>query len=159
MKIKKLIIIFLLLIILFYIIIKLYIKDKKKIILQSDKWIVIAVFKSPTLTFINALKIFYSWKIIIISCAKSYENKWTNFNYSDNILYFSINEQKKLEYDIIKNYNLNSYSRKNIGYLYAIQHGAKEIYEIDEDIIISDLYLLNKKYNNTNLCYGNNNYS
>jgi hypothetical protein len=71
----------------------------------------------------------------------------------------SINEQNHLEYDIIKKFNLNSYSRKNIGYLYAIHHGAKEIYEIEEDIIIPDLSLLNKKYNNRNLCYGINNYS
>ena len=48
----------------------------------------------------------------------------------------------KLRYKTVKYLNYNSYSRKNIGYLFAIEHGAKEIYEIDEDIIIPDLILI-----------------
>jgi hypothetical protein len=69
----------------------------------------------------------------------------------------SINEQNKLKYKIIKYLNFNSYSRKNIGYLYAIYHGAKEIYEIDEEIIISNFteFDLNNKF----ISYGKNNYS
>ena len=43
----------------------------------------------------------------------------------------------KLCYNTTKYIPFNSYSRKNIGYLYAIQHGAKVIYETDDRISIS----------------------
>ena len=78
-------------------------------------------------------------------------------NFSERIIYLSIKEQNKLNYKIIKYLNFNSYSRKNIGYLYAIYHGAKEIYEIDEEIIISNFteFDLNNKF----ISYGKNNYS
>jgi len=41
----------------------------------------------------------------------------------------------KLGYNITKYIPFNSYSRKNIGYLYAIQHGAREIFETDDNIL------------------------
>ena len=52
----------------------------------------------------------------------------------------------KLGYSISKFLSFNSYARKNIGYLYAIQHGAKEIFEINEDIVISDLNSFNENF-------------
>ena len=131
------------------------IKNQKNENIISDKWIVIAVFNPPILSLINTLITLKSWKTVIISCKKSIDNKWENLNFTDNIIYLSIKEQKKLNYKII-NY-LNSYSRKNIGYLYAINHGAKEIYEIDEDMTISNTKILNNI--NYQICYGINNYS
>ena len=41
--------------------------------------------------------------------------------------------QKTLGYRIHDLLEYRSYPRKNIGYLYAIQHGAKIIYETDDD--------------------------
>ena len=38
-----------------------------------------------------------------------------------------------LDYETIKYLKFNVYTRKNIGYLYAIQHGAKVIYDTDDD--------------------------
>ena len=42
-------------------------------------------------------------------------------------------KQKKLGYKCHQLLKYKSYTRKNIGYLYAIQHGAKIIYETDDD--------------------------
>ena len=42
-------------------------------------------------------------------------------------------KQKKLGYQTTKFLPFKSYSRKTIGYLYAIEHGAKIIYETDDD--------------------------
>ena len=78
-------------------------------------------------------------------------------NYSNKLIYLSIRDQIQLRYKTIKNLKLNSYARRNIGYLYAIQHGAKEIYEIDEDLIISNLknIIFNfHSFNKTQICLG-----
>ena len=112
------------------------------------------VFNPPNLSLIKFLFSLKSWKIVIIECNKNTFKKWkVTTNDSHKIIYLSINKQKKLNYNIIKYLDINSYSRKNIGYLYAIHHGAKEIYEIDENIFIKDLkdeYNLNI----SKLCYG-----
>ena len=74
--------------------------------------------------------------------------------FKNELVYLSIKEQKYLGYNIIKYLNKNTLTRKNIGYLYAIQHGAKELYEIDEDIIIYDLNHLTLDFKNIYICYG-----
>ena len=57
-----------------------------------------------------------------------------NFLYSHpNCDYLSVEKQKTLGYRIHDLLPYKSYGRKNIGYLYAIQHGAKIIYETDDD--------------------------
>ena len=133
------------------------INKKFKDFLLNEKWIVFGVFNPPKLSLFNTLKILDSWNMIIISCNESIDREWKKFKLSDKIIFLSIKKQKKLNYEIIKYLSLNSYSRKNIGYLYAISHGAKEIYELDEDIIISNSTSLTR--NHSNLCYGINNYT
>ena len=108
----------------------------------------------PILELLKKLKILNRWKIVIISRNKKIDNNWKLLEFEDVLIYLSIKDQKNLGYNIEKYLNYNSYSRKNIGYLYAIQHGAKEIYEIDEDIIISNLNHLTNDLNNIFICYG-----
>jgi hypothetical protein len=117
-----------------YLIIILLLLELKFIIIKnsslstySDKWIIITAFKSNN----NKIDI-----------------KWKELNYSNKIIYLTLKEQMKLGYSILKFLSFNSYARKNIGYLYAIQHGAKEIFEINEDIVISDLNSFNLNFNN-----------
>ena len=50
-----------------------------------------------------------------------------------NCVFLSVEKQKTLGYRIHDLIPYKSYARKNIGYLYAIQHGAKVIYETDDD--------------------------
>ena len=86
------------------------------------------VFNSPNisiLNILNKLKKLNTWKIVIISNNKSIDHIWKNLRYNNELAYLSIKDQKYLGYNIIKYLNHNSYSRKNIGYLYAIQHRAK----------------------------------
>jgi hypothetical protein len=52
---------------------------------------------------------------------------------SENIIYLSVEDQKKLKYEIVGRMPYNHYSRKNIGYLYAIKHGADIILDTDDD--------------------------
>jgi hypothetical protein len=68
------------------------------------------------------------WHILIVGDKKSIHTED-----SDNIKFLSLEEQMSLNYDFIKHCPENTYTRKNIGYLYAIEHGAKVIYETDDD--------------------------
>lgn len=52
-----------------------------------------------------------------------------------NCIYLDINSQKKLFSELTKLIPYNHYSRKNLGYLYAIKKGYEIIYETDDDNI------------------------
>lgn len=121
----------------------------------SYKWIVMTSFKKPNCSFIDLITSLNSSKIVIISNKIKYNKEWKIINSTNkNLIYLSIQDQINLGYQITKFLKYNSYSRKNIGYLYAIQHGAKEIYEIDEDILIYDINNLNFDLKNRKICYG-----
>lgn len=49
------------------------------------------------------------------------------------MIFLSVDKQKELGYKTTALLPFKSYSRKTIGYLYAIEHGAKIIYETDDD--------------------------
>ena len=146
-----------LILILILIKIQFFILNKNHIIKDSscNKWLVLTVFNPPNITNLQLLNNLHSWKIVIIANTKKNDNKWKTLNYK-NLIYLSLRDQNKLNYNIIQYLHYNSYSRKNIGYLYAIEHGAKEIYEIDEDItfIKSRNLSIDFDFNNTLLCYG-----
>ena len=56
--------------------------------------------------------------------------------YLEGCEFLSVDRQMSLNYRIISLLPWNHYSRKNIGYLYAIEHGARIIYDTDDDNII-----------------------
>ena len=51
----------------------------------------------------------------------------------ENVTYLNIEDQDNLSYESIRTTPYNHYSRKNIGYLYAIKNGADHIYDTDDD--------------------------
>ena len=112
---------------------------KSNKLLDSERWIVMNAYNQPSLSILDLLNNLNSWKIVIIGNIKTIDKKWKLLSNTNNIIYLSLREQMKLGYKTSKYLNINSYARKNIGYLFAIQHGAKEIYEIDEDLIIPNL--------------------
>ena len=110
-------------------------------------------FNPPKSPIKHLLNILNSWKIVIIGNIKKNDEKWKVLNHSTKLIYLSQRDQISLGYKTIRFLDLNSYSSKNIGYLYAIQHGAKEIYEIDEDIFVSKIKGIDIGYV-INFCYG-----
>ena len=113
------------------------------------------VFNPPNPSIINLLEMLENWKIVVISNNEKIDEKWESVDFSDKVIYLSLANQINLGYKIVKFLNFNSsFARKNIGYLYAIQHGAKEIFEVDENIIISNIYDLNLNYKMDKICYG-----
>eukprot|EP00391_Amoebophrya_sp_Ameob2_P009436 CAMPEP_0178994714 /NCGR_PEP_ID=MMETSP0795-20121207/7422_1 /TAXON_ID=88552 /ORGANISM="Amoebophrya sp., Strain Ameob2" /LENGTH=432 /DNA_ID=CAMNT_0020686935 /DNA_START=880 /DNA_END=2179 /DNA_ORIENTATION=- len=51
----------------------------------------------------------------------------------ENVIYLTVEQQKRLHYHIIDLLPWRHFGRKNIGFLYAIEHGAEVIYDTDDD--------------------------
>jgi len=94
-----------------------------------QKFIVITSIFAPT----EAIKKFSKipeWNIIMVGDKKT-PPTWKY----KNVTYLSIKKQEKLGFEILKILPWNHYSRKMIGYLYAIKCGAEIIYDTDDDNI------------------------
>lgn len=94
---------------------------------KHQKWIVVTSINNPTQQIVTLSKL-KEFKLVVVGDTK------TDLNWHlDNVIYLSLSKQKSLGYDIFKTTPFNSYTRKNIGYLYAIQNGAEFIYDTDDD--------------------------
>ena len=121
---------------------------------KCDKWIVTTASNSPSSFIIYLERIIKNWKIVVIGNNESVDLKWKNiFKYSTKLFYLSYEEQNCLNFKILKYLKKNSYYRKSIGYLYSIQHGAKEIYEIDENLEFTNISFLDNYFVNTFVSY------
>lgn len=124
---------------------------------NSSKWIVMTTINSPKRNLNKLLKAPSPWKIVVIGDNKTNNSEWQKFKNSTKMIYLSIEDQLKLGYNITKFIPLNSYTRKNIGYLYAIQNGANEIYDIDDNIKLVNKFFLNIYVNKYTIYAENNN--
>ena len=96
-------------------------------IFSHDKWIVVTTINYPT----NALKQLSQlddWRMVVVADKKT-PHDW----YLEGCDFLSVEKQESLGFSITKLLPWNHYSRKNIGYLYAIKQGAQIICEMDDD--------------------------
>lgn len=77
------------------------------------------------------------WNIVVVGDKKSQP-----IESSASLTFLSINDQMELGYDLVDVCPYDHYTRKNIGYLYAIQHGADVIYDTDDDNLPYDSWRL-----------------
>lgn len=103
---------------------------------SCEQWIVITSINDVTESVSTAAAL-KGWCVVIVGDRKGP----SSFQYKlDGVVHLDVFRQKKLGYYIHELLPYDSYARKNIGYLYAIQHGARVIYETDDDNqILSDL--------------------
>jgi hypothetical protein len=109
-------------------------------------WIVVTSISEPTSQIKNLANI-KDFQLVVIGDKKTNQN-W-NYN---NTIYLSIKTQESLNYKTFTTTPFNSYTRKNIGYLFAIQNGAKFIYDTDDDN--EPLVNLNEYFNFNKYDYG-----
>ena len=84
-----------------------------------------------------------NFKTIIIGDVKSSVYEYNN------LIFLSFKEQLNLDFLSINNTPENHHSRKNIGYLYAINNDANIIYESDDDTYLNSTdFLKNLKFEN-----------
>lgn len=72
------------------------------------------------------------WKVIVVADLKSKPYEY------DNVKFLTVEEQANLGFQTTSTTPFNHYSRKNIGYLYAMSQGAEYIYDTDDDTIPYD---------------------
>ena len=125
--------------------------------LMSEKWVVVTTINAPTPSIHKLTELPEPWKIVIVGDKKTKNEDWKIFEGSNKLVFLSVETQVKLNYKTTKYIPYNSYTRKNIGYLYAIEHGAKEIYETDDDNIFTTFDQLYNNFNFSKVSYAENN--
>eukprot|EP00240_Pyramimonas_obovata_P001512 CAMPEP_0118934862 /NCGR_PEP_ID=MMETSP1169-20130426/14324_1 /TAXON_ID=36882 /ORGANISM="Pyramimonas obovata, Strain CCMP722" /LENGTH=495 /DNA_ID=CAMNT_0006877811 /DNA_START=38 /DNA_END=1525 /DNA_ORIENTATION=- len=95
---------------------------------RAPKWIVITSINAPTEQVEQWSTLHPEWRLVIVGDKKSPED----FNQT-NCVFLPWTEHDRLGFSLSKVLPYNSYSRKMLGYLYAIQHGAALVYETDDD--------------------------
>lgn len=107
--------------------VKRIVDTSKYATVHSENWIVVAVSGPPTEE-VHALAKLPGWKIVAIGGSES-PSDWN----VTGIIYLTLQQQTALGYRIIPHLPTSSSIRKSVGYLFAIQHGAKKIYDADEN--------------------------
>ncbi|CAF0977024.1 unnamed protein product [Didymodactylos carnosus] len=93
----------------------------------SRKWIVITSINPPTAA-IKKLSRIKGWSVVLVGDTKTPKD-WALAN----CVFLDVESQKRLSYEVHDILPYRHYSRKTLGYVYAIQHGADTIYETDDD--------------------------
>jgi hypothetical protein len=95
----------------------------------KNKYIIITSIFSPTHA-VREFSKFSDWNVVVVGDKKT-EQDWS----FPNVHFISVNEQKLMNSSLVNALPWNSYTRKNIGYMYAISNGAEVIYDTDDDNI------------------------
>lgn len=107
---------------------------------EKDKWIILTTINYPTPA-VKELAKLSGWQLLVIGDKKTPKDWYLN----EDCIYLSPEDQAALPYKLVKHLPWNHYARKNIGYLYAIDHGAQLIYETDDDnCVIHDIELVSR---------------
>eukprot|EP00249_Psilotum_nudum_P009355 c21875_g1_i1 orf=563-2974(+) len=96
-------------------------------IVKSRKWIVVVASGPPTEE-IRALVKLPGWKVVVVGNSET-PSDWD----VKGAIFLSVDQQAAFGYRILAHLPYDSYVRKTVGYLFAIQHGAKVIYDADEN--------------------------
>jgi hypothetical protein len=95
-------------------------------------WVVVTSINLPT-TAIAKLARLPGWHVVVVGDRKT-PAEWAH----PNCVFLSLDAQRALGYRLGALVPVASYARKNIGYLYAVAHGANVIYETDDDNLLTD---------------------
>jgi len=79
------------------------------------------------------------WCLVIVGDKRSpkvYETRWKPGEGSNAVVYLSPEGQEALNNQFVKTVPWNTFGRKNVGYLYAIMHGATVIWDFDDDNLL-----------------------
>lgn len=106
---------------------KATVKSSRTVKNLKNKWIVITTVAYPT-SAVVALAAESEWRVVVVADTKT-PTDWNHTNCD----FLSIEKQNELAYSINPLIPFKSYTRKMIGYLYAIQNGAQWIYDTDDD--------------------------
>lgn len=76
------------------------------------------------------------WCVVVVGDLKGPRN-YSMAGVRKQVVYLDPGTQSQLPYEIIGHLPWNHFSRKNVGYTYAIHHGASIIYDTDDDNVLA----------------------
>ncbi|CAC5404002.1 unnamed protein product [Mytilus coruscus] len=100
-----------------------------------DNWAVVTTIYPPSkaVQYIGKLR---NWCLLVVADIKTpTKNVYLKHLSNQNTKYLTIVEQKQRYPMLAEAIPFNHFGRKNIGYIYAIQHKAKMIWDFDDDNI------------------------
>jgi hypothetical protein len=102
---------------------------------RTERWIVVSVSDYPTDSLRNLVKI-RGWQVLAVGNSRT-PSDWS----LKGAIFLSLEQQASLGFRVVDFLPYDSYVRKTVGYLFAIQHGAKKIFDADDrgDVISGDL--------------------
>ena len=102
---------------------------------RTERWIIVSVSDYPSDSLRKLVKI-KGWQVLAIGNSKT-PSDWS----LKGAIFLSLEEQAKLGFRVVDYLPYDSYVRKTVGYLFAIQHGAKKIFDADDrgEVIDGDL--------------------
>ena len=95
-------------------------------------WAVVTTIFEPS----KALKLIANvpdWCLAIVGDKKTPSDFMEKLGKKENTVYLDVNQQESLGLEFADKTPWNHFSRKNIGFIYAIQHGAEVIFDFDDD--------------------------
>jgi len=98
--------------------------------LSCDRWIVVtSIFQPSPATRMLGKMTRQGWCFVVVAD----KNGPSDYDDVEGVIYLTVEKQKALHFQIVDRVPWRHFGRKNIGYLYAIAHGAKVIYDTDDD--------------------------
>ncbi len=121
-------------------------------VIRGPVWVVITTINPPQKKIIDFLKL--GWKIVIVADRKTPQREWESFTI-EGLHFFSLEDQAQKYPLLSKLIGENTYSRKNLGYLFALEFGAETIFDTDDDTFLREdaieLIDNNAKFTNWNV--------
>ena len=96
---------------------------------SCSQWAVVTTINPPTQA-IKQIEGLEDWCLVVVGDQDTPDNFTLAGRRS---VYLGVSEQEHLTYRTVQVIPWRTFSRKNIGYLYAIQHGAEVIFDFDDD--------------------------
>ncbi|KAE8683602.1 putative Magnesium-chelatase subunit H [Hibiscus syriacus] len=102
---------------------------------RSEQWIVVSVSSYPSDALQKMVKI-KGWQVLAIGNSRT-PRDWS----LKGAIFLSLDTQASLGFRVVDHLPYDSYVRKSVGYLFAIQHGAKKIFDADDrgEVIDNDI--------------------
>ncbi|KAL5719716.1 Sugar transporter [Ranunculus cassubicifolius] len=102
---------------------------------RSERWIVVSVSRYPSDSLRKLVKL-QGWQVLAIGGSNT-PSDWS----LKGAIFLSLEQQVTLGFRIVDHLPYDSHVRKSVGYLFAIQHGAKKIFDADDrgEVIDGDL--------------------
>ncbi|XP_059651885.1 probable glycosyltransferase STELLO1 [Cornus florida] len=102
---------------------------------RSDQWIVVSVSDYPSDSVRSLVRV-KGWQVLAVGNSRTPKD-WS----FKGVIYLSLEQQAKLGFRVVDYLPYDSYVRKSVGYLFAIQHGAKRIFDADDrgEVIEGDI--------------------